>query len=195
MPDYDSLYPGRFLKKRTLEGAKLIKIVKVMPDMLEGDEGVAEKKAILSYQSADDAGEIVWCKTNSILTEHALNGERDYNKWAGHYLTIYFEPSVMAFGEQVGGVRVLGSPELKKPLRAKIKYGKRVEHYALVPTNNKGESKVRGGKILNGEPSGPAPKLAASPASSGTTAPAAAEPPPTQDAPPPDAEREPGADG
>jgi hypothetical protein len=147
MPDFEALYPGRFLKKHTLEAAKVIRILKLKGELLEGDDG-AESKAILQYRAADGEGEIVWCKTNAILTAAALGGERDHEKWSGRLLTIYMEPSVKVGGEVVGGVRVLGSPELKRIEEVKIKFRKKApEVYVLVPTDKQGNPLAPGGKL------------------------------------------------
>lgn len=140
MADYETLYPGRFLKKEALPSPKVIRITKVTATVLEGEKG-SENKVVLAYKSADGEGEIVWCKTNAALTAHAL-GEREYDKWIGRYLTIYNNPNVDLGGRKVGGIRVWGSPELKKAITVEIKRPRRKkgEVYRLVPTDKKGNA-------------------------------------------------------
>jgi hypothetical protein len=132
--DYETLYPGRFLKKETLASPKTIRIVSVQNTVLEGEKG-AEQKAVLKYKAADGEGEIVWCKTNAILTAYAL-GERDVDKWAGRKITIHNNPQVDLKGKKVGGIRVFGSPEMTEPMRVEVKRPRRKnpETYNLVPT-------------------------------------------------------------
>lgn len=138
MPDYEALYPGRFLKGRALEAPKVIRIVSVAATDLEGEDGT-KAKAVLKYKAADGDGEIVWCKTNAALTAAAL-GERDFTKWPGHLVTIYFDPSVRFGAETTGGIRVMGSPELKSAKEVEIKRPRRKKPdvFRLVPTDKNG---------------------------------------------------------
>lgn len=140
MPDYETLYPGRFLKKESLAAPKVIRVTAINVTELEGEKGV-EPKVIVKYKAADGEGEIVWCKTNSALTAVALN-ERDYLKWAGRLLTIHNNPQVDLKGKKVGGIRVCGSPEMKEAKTVEIKRPRRKkpEVYRLVPTDNRGQS-------------------------------------------------------
>jgi hypothetical protein len=142
MPDLETLYPGRFMKKEALPAPKVIRITKVTQVTLEGDKG-DELKATIHYRDHEGDGEIVWCKTNAKLTAAALD-ERDYTKWPGHLLTIYHDPRVRFGGKTVGGIRVFGSPEMKAPKRIEIEMPRRKkpEVYELVPTTNKGAPKT-----------------------------------------------------
>lgn len=142
MPDWRVLYPGRFLQKETLAAPKVIRIVRVEHDQLEGEKGI-ETKTIVHYKAADGDGQIVWCKTNAALTEFALD-EPDYGKWIGRLITIHHDPNVMLGKQKVGGTRVCGSPEMKAPKRVEIKRPRRKkgDMYELYPTDNKGARKV-----------------------------------------------------
>lgn len=141
MPDWETLYPGRFLKKSDLVGPRTIRITAVKIEALENDTGGKEDKPVINYRDAKGVGEIPWNKTNSKLTEIALGGERDYQKWVGRCITIAHDPSIMFGAEQKGGIRVVGSPELKQGQRVKIKLPRRKkpEVYELYPTNMRGE--------------------------------------------------------
>lgn len=134
MADYETLYPGRFLKKEALAAPKTIRIVDVIATNLEGEKGV-EPKVVLKYRDKGGEGEIVWCKTNAILTFYVFN-ERDYDKWKGRLITIYNNPNVDLKGKKVGGIRVYGSPEMTSPMKVEIKRPRRKtpEVYNLVPT-------------------------------------------------------------
>src|SRR5687767_9934145 len=116
-PHYDELYPGRFLKGTTLPHPITIRIVSLGGETLEGDDG-EKAKGILRYRTAGPngkpiEGEIVWCKTNAILTA-AIFATPDYAAWSGRLLTIGHDPSVTFGKERIGGIRVVGSPELDK---------------------------------------------------------------------------------
>lgn len=145
MPDYETLYPGRFLKKETLAAPKVIRILKITVSSLENEKGQMEEKATLSYKAADGDGEMTWPKTNSVLTAIVL-GTRDYEEWKGRLITIAHDPTVMFGGKKVGGIRVFGSPEIKTAKKVEIKRprSKKLDVYHLVPTDMKGEIKQAG---------------------------------------------------
>jgi len=150
MADFDALYPGRFLKGRVLDRPRVIRIVSVVGTALEGEKGV-KATGVLKYRGGfsirdgklvDDPkgeGEIVWCKSNAALTAAAL-GERDYEKWGGHLITIWFDPEVDMGGKAVGGIRVFGSPEMTQTKRVEISRPRRKKPdiYILRPTDKAG---------------------------------------------------------
>jgi hypothetical protein len=143
MAHYDSLYPGRFTRATTIEQPTTIRIVSLSGEALEGDDG-AKAKGVLSYKTADAngnviTGEIIWCRTNAILTAAAL-GTNDYTAWAGRLITIANDPSVMFGRDRVGGIRVFGSPDLKTKLKVDIKRPRRKtpDRFELQPTDMQG---------------------------------------------------------
>jgi hypothetical protein len=138
MADYETLYPGRFLKKEVLAAPKVIRILSVTKTDLEGERGI-ESKVVVKYKAADGEGEAIWNKTNAALAAIALN-ERDYEKWVGRLITIHNNPNVDLKGQCVGGIRVCGSPEMKAPKRVEIKRPRRKnpEVYQLSPTDKQG---------------------------------------------------------
>ena len=155
MGHFEELYPGRFLKGVTLLAPKTIRIVEVIGNVeLEGDDGTVKPKAVLRYKDGDKhkdkPGEIVWVRTNSQLAAVALN-EPDHNKWGGRLLTIHYDKTVPFGKEKKGGIRVLGSPDMKSTVEVSIKMPRRKHPivYVLQPTG------------------GSAPKTAAKPATGG----------------------------
>lgn len=141
MPDFEELYPGRFVKGVTLDGHTTIKIVSMVGEKLQNDEDQEQLKAVLTVKMRDkrtgqiEQKELVWNKTNAVLTSHILG--RDYSKWAGKLITIAYDPSIMFGKERKGGIRVCGSPHLKSPVEVSIKRPrrKRPEVYLLQPTS------------------------------------------------------------
>lgn len=159
MADYETLYPGRFLKKEALPGPKVIRITKVMSTVLEGEKG-AENKVVIAYKAADGEGEIVWCKTNAHLTAHVL-GERDFDKWVGRCIAISNNPNVDLGGKKVGGIRVCGGPEMAKSMTVEIKRPRRKkgEQYTLTPCDMKGNPLPKGARAAAPSPSEPPPDV------------------------------------
>lgn len=143
MPDFEELFPGRFVKGVTLEGPTTFKIVSMVGEALKDDDDREQLKAILTVKMRNKKGdveqrELVWNKTNAILTSNILG--RDYVQWAGKLITIAYDPTVMFGKEKKGGIRVCGSPHLKNALEVQIKRPrrKRPEIYMLQPTGEKG---------------------------------------------------------
>lgn len=140
MPDLDTLYPGRFLKGRSLAGPTTIQIISVSLVELEGDDDKKGSKAVLTVKMRDPLTgtvgpkEIVWCKTNAALTA-AMFG-RDYSTWVGKVMTIAFDETVKFGRDVVGGIRVVGSPTLKSEMTVEIKRPRRKvpDRMRLVPT-------------------------------------------------------------
>lgn len=161
MGHFEELYPGRFLKGVTLLAPKTIRIVEVVGDVeLEGDDGAVKSKAVLRYKDGDKhkdkPGEIVWVRTNSQLAAVALD-EPDHTKWGGRLLTIHFDRTV-AFGkEKKGGIRVLGSPDMKSAMEVAIKMPRRKHPliYVLQPTGNAAKASAAAK-----QPNGPGPTTA-----------------------------------
>ncbi|MFA9271560.1 MAG: hypothetical protein ACEQSX_12525 [Baekduiaceae bacterium] len=148
MPDLDTLFPGRFVKGRALEGPLLIRVVGIVGEPLEGDDGKKQLKGILRYRSWPDGttmvpGEMILNKTNALLAA-AIFGTRDYTAWAGKLLVIAFDPTVKLGAETPGGIRVVGSPDLKAPLRVEVKRPRRSKPdvYVLQPTDNRGQPRT-----------------------------------------------------
>jgi hypothetical protein len=142
--DLDQLFPGRFLKGKTLERPITIRILSMNGEALETDSGKKEPKAVLKYQLRGPDGkvldaELVCCKTNALLIA-AVVGNRDHTTWGGHTVTLGYDDRVMLGNERVGGIRVVGSPELKAPLRVEVKRPRRrsAEVYLLQPTDAQG---------------------------------------------------------
>jgi hypothetical protein len=140
MPDLDILFPGRFLKGKTLDKPKVIRIVSVESMVLDGDDNKKEHKATVKYKSADGDGEWVCNKTNALLIA-AMFG-RDFATWAGHLIVLAFDPEVRFGAEKPGGIRVFGSPEIARPISAEIKRPRRKtpERYTLHKTDKNGNA-------------------------------------------------------
>ena len=198
MPDFESLFPGRFLKKTDLLKPTTVRIVEVTSSegvlVVEDDDADDKKKAKgimrISYAAGSlgryAGSEMILCKTNATLIAVAL-GERDFTKWGrteshrGHLITLHNCPTVKFGREKTGGIRVFGSPEMTKAITVEIKMPrkKKPEVYELVPT----------GQAAGGQ------QQPATTAPAGDTARGSVGATQIPDQPPPDDAREPGWEG
>lgn len=206
MPDYESLFPGRFLKKTDLAAPTVIKILDVAPagdTLVEEPPKNAKKppkkekaKGIVVFKYKPGSlgsyvgNEMILNKTNATLIGAALD-ERDFTKWKDHYITLHDDPTVRWSGEEVGGIRIYGSPEMPKKKRVEIKMPRKTnpEVYDLVPTDANGHRAAVGSLVKsNGQqPATTAPAGDTARGSVGATQ--------IPDQPPPDDAREPGWEG
>jgi hypothetical protein len=94
-------------------------------------------KIALALEEADTGAPMkAWipCPTTfRVMT--ALFGTNLTRRWVGHLLTIHRDPKVKVGNKVTGGIRVLGSPELQKPMPLEIKAGRApVYRVTLRPT-------------------------------------------------------------
>jgi hypothetical protein len=94
-------------------------------------------KIALALEEADTGAPMkAWipCPTTfRVMT--ALFGTNLTRRWVGHLLTIHRDPRVKVGNKVTGGIRVLGSPELDKPMPLEIKAGRApVYRVTLRPT-------------------------------------------------------------
>jgi hypothetical protein len=78
-------------------------------------------KAVIWFKEIDRG--FVFSKTAG----HALAAMfgKDDNDWIGKRVTLYADPDVMLGGDQVGGIRVMGSPDIQKEIKLRIKFPKK----------------------------------------------------------------------
>ena len=109
--NFDSLYPGRFLKAGLFEGKQVTLTIKdVDLNELEGEDG-KKLKAIVSFQETEM--QLVTCKTNG-LSIKAMFGN-NLGDWVGKRVTLF--PSTWN-GEPA--IRVWGSPDIEKDITISI---------------------------------------------------------------------------
>jgi len=94
-------------------------------------------KIALALEEADTGAPMkAWipCPTTfRVMT--ALFGTNLTRRWVGHLLTIHRDPKVKVGNKVTGGIRVMGSPELDKPMPLEIKAGRApVYRVTLRPT-------------------------------------------------------------
>jgi hypothetical protein len=106
--DFDELYPGRFLKGGDFaRSPRTLTIARVQLEELEGEKG-KRKRGIVRFQ--EEPRELVLNKTNGLLLR-AMFG-RSTEAWVGRRVTFAFDADVKLGGKVVGGIRIVGSPEI-----------------------------------------------------------------------------------
>lgn len=100
----------------------------------EGKEAGSKKKksrGVIWFKELDRPW--LYCKTAGHCLA-SLFGPDDDN-WVGKRVTLYADPSVVFQSEQVGGIRIAGSPDIAKTLKVRIKFPKkRAIELELQPT-------------------------------------------------------------
>jgi len=88
-------------------------------------------KAVIWFKEIDRGW--IYCKTSG-HSMAAMWGKDDAN-WIGKRVTLYADPDIMFGADQVGGIRVAGSPDIDKEIKIRIKFKKkRALEVVLTPT-------------------------------------------------------------
>jgi hypothetical protein len=86
-------------------------IVDKSRDEVEGKDGKEHKLAL----TFSDGNRFLVNVTNATYIEH-LFGSKFPSDWIGRKVTLQFDPSVKFGKDTVGGIRVIGSPDIDKPV-------------------------------------------------------------------------------
>jgi hypothetical protein len=116
------------------EGGTTFKIADKGRAEVEGHDGGKEHKLVLTFT---DKQRFLCNVTNAKYLSHLFNSPYPAD-WVGHRITLAFDDSVMFGKERVGGIRVIGSPELTAPLTFMFSENsrKRPRPVTLVPTSD-----------------------------------------------------------
>ena len=95
-----------------------VKSIKIVA--LEGEDGKSKDRGVV-YFSETERG-LVLCKTNAILIAAMFGPDTD--SWVGKRVTLHAQ-DVQLGRDQVLGVRVKGSPDIKAPVDAVVKLPKK----------------------------------------------------------------------
>lgn len=156
--DYETLFPGRFLKGADLKGETTAEIKSIVGEEIDG-----KFKAIISFVGAKK--QFVCNRTNAEAIKLMLG--RETNGWIGKRITLAGVKMADPFssdGAEVCALRVIGSPEIDKPMSAEVKRGRKTLNIRVRPT---GKAAPKSG---NGKPAGAVQKPAeAAPAPSSPT--------------------------
>lgn len=126
--DYETLYPGRFIKSADLNGKGDVTLVlkAITAEELDG-----KSKAIVSFEGTKK--QLVLNRTNAESVK-AMFG-RETNDWLGKRITVFSAVIKDPFGDgTVGAIRVRGSPDISKPIEATIQRGRKTIKVSVIPT-------------------------------------------------------------
>jgi hypothetical protein len=127
MSDYETLFPGRFLKAADFDGRDVTYTIRTVRA-----EAIEDKdKAILTFSEVKKS--MVMNRTNAEAIK--LMFGRETNDWVGRRVTFF--PAGMAdpfTGERIIAIRVRGSPDIKAPASAIVKRGRKDIKVSVVPT-------------------------------------------------------------
>lgn len=125
-----SFDPSKNLEAADLDGFEhvTIKITGTKDGEFEG-----KKKLIVCYESK---GKTEWPigKVNAHCIGAMFGNDKD--GWPGKRVTIHAE-QVEAFGAETDGVRIVGSPDIAKPIKVQYRVGRKQERRTLTVTDGR----------------------------------------------------------
>lgn len=145
--DYETLFPGRFIKSVDLKGRDVTLTIKA----IRAEEIDGKTKAIISLEGTKK--ELVLNRTNAEAIKLMFGRETD--SWLGKKVTIF--PATIADpfnGGNTTAIRVRGSPHIAKPATATIQRGRKSIQVSVVPT---GKAATANGKAAPKAPKPPPP--------------------------------------
>ena len=129
---YDALFPGRFIKAGEMAGKDVTLTIRdVEVEELEKEDGSAKLTAIVKF--AEIKREWVLNKTCGQCLR-AMWGD-SVDDWIGKRVTLFPEPDASGLSDSGVCIRVKGSPDIAKTVKAQIKLPRRRPmERTLVPT-------------------------------------------------------------
>lgn len=128
---FDQLYPGTYIKAGEFNGKPATLTIKsVKREMLSDGSGGEDARVIVAFEEIGK--KFVMNKTNAVCLR-AMWGD-DSGEWIGHAVTLHPVPDASGMSDSGLAVRVLGSPELTKPLKFRAHLGRKVVTQELQPT-------------------------------------------------------------
>lgn len=132
---FDQLYPGTYIKAGEFNGKPVTLTIKsVKREMLSNGTGGEEGAVTVSF--AETEKQFVMNKTCGVCLR-AMWGD-DSGDWVGHRITLHPVRDESGLSESGQCIRVLGSPELDKPLKFRARLGRKMVTQTLVPTKKGG---------------------------------------------------------
>lgn len=126
--DYETLFPGRFIKAVDLKGKDVtLTIASIAAEEIDG-----KTKAVITFEGTKK--QLVLNRTNAEAVK--LMFGRETNDWLGKRITIYPATIQDAFGGggDIPATRVRGSPDISKPMSASVQRGRKTIRVAVQPT-------------------------------------------------------------
>lgn len=148
MADYESLFPGRFIKSADLQGKDVTLTIK----SVKAEEIDDKMKAVIAFENTKK--QMVMNRTNAEAIKLCFGRELD--NWVGKRITIYPAAMKDPFGDgEITALRVRGSPDITKPASAEVKRGRKTLKVSVVPTGKPAAKPSSNGKpaVKSNEPS------------------------------------------
>jgi hypothetical protein len=156
MADYETLFPGRFVRASDLGPTeKTVTIKSVRAEEIDG-----KMKVVISFVGASK--EFVCNRTNAEHIKIMLGREVDQwlNKQVTLHQVIIEDPFSKEKGATVPCIRVKGSPHIEKPMHAEVKRGRKTIFVSVVPTGKSGAAAAApASKTQKQKPNGPPPPM------------------------------------
>ncbi len=146
--DYETLFPGRFIKSADLKGKDVNLVVRGVRA-----EKIDDKvKAVVTFEGTPK--EWVLNRTNAEALKLCFG--RDTDDWLGKMITIYPATIKDPFADgDISAIRVRGSPDIVKAMSATVQRGRKTIKVSVVPTGTKAQrppSNGNGKRHLVAEP-------------------------------------------
>jgi hypothetical protein len=127
---WDLLFPGRFLKACDLKGRPAtITIRRLYQEKIDG-----KWKLIVWFPEGKEKNELSLNRTNGEAIA-AMFGRKKPQEWVGRRITIK-EETVSSFGDRVPAIRIIGSPDIDRPVEVDVDLGRVNIRRTLRPTGN-----------------------------------------------------------
>lgn len=146
MADYETLFPGRFLKSADLAARDATVTIKAVV----GEEIDGKDKVVISFEGTKKQ----WVCNRTGAEALKLMFGRETNGWLGKKVTLYRMMMKDPFGgddaPEIGAIRVRGSPEIDKPMSADVKRGRKTLKISVRPTGKPPAAAAKPNGTANG---------------------------------------------
>jgi hypothetical protein len=142
---FDQLYPGTYLKAGEFEGRAVTLTIKTISrEMLSNGSGGEEPAVTVAFSETEK--QFVMNKTNAVSLR-AMWGD-DSGEWIGKRVTLHPVKDESGLSDSGLCIRVMGSPELEKPLKFKARLGRKMVTQTLVPTGKDAAVDAETGEVF-----------------------------------------------
>jgi hypothetical protein len=137
MPSIAKLHPSKYLAAADFEGQRLtVTLLEIKRRVIEGGDEDKEKagdeKAMARFEGVPKL--CIWAKTNSLACQLMFSSEFS-EKWVGHKITLASRKARRG-KQMVDSIRVIGSPEITKPMHDVYSHPRGKITLDMVPTKD-----------------------------------------------------------
>lgn len=123
MAKWESRFKGEYISAAELGDKRPTLTIDKITSIKTPDEKKKKdvEKAVMWFKEIDRGW--MYCKTTGHCMAKMFGDDDD--AWIGKHITIYADPNVVLQGEQVGGIRIAGSPDIASAMTVRIKFPKK----------------------------------------------------------------------